>query len=115
MFPRQADAVLCARRGGAVTSPPVDLGGDDEVTPPPAVFADGFAHDDFRLAGGIAFGRVEEVDAGVVGGLHTFVGDVLGGELVDVCEDRKREKKRRGGRGEGEERLGVRRLKKLRR
>lgn len=67
MFPRQPAVVDGIVAEGAAK---VDLGGDDEVVALPAKLLDRLAHHSLRLSRGIALGAVEEVDAGVVRGLH---------------------------------------------
>jgi hypothetical protein len=71
MLPRQP---VIVNRVIAERAAPVDLGGDDNVVAFPAELLDAFAHYFFRLAGGVAFRAVEEVDAGVVGGFHAGEG-----------------------------------------
>lgn len=48
------------------------LGGDDEVVLLPAEFLDCLSENNLRLSAGVYFGGIEEVDAGIVGYLHTF-------------------------------------------
>lgn len=43
---------------------------NDKITALPAKVLDSLSHHDLRLAGGIVLGRVEEVDAKIVGLLH---------------------------------------------
>ncbi len=56
---------------------PVDLGGDDVVGAFPAGLGEDGAHDFLGDAVGVDLGVVEEVDAGVPGGVHAFGGEVL--------------------------------------
>lgn len=59
---------------------PINLGRNNEVIPLPSEFLDRLPHYSFRLAGRVALGAVEEVDAGVVGGFHAAEGALFSDE-----------------------------------
>jgi hypothetical protein len=61
---------------GSVAAPE-DLARDDEAFVRPAHFLEDVAHDDFRSAGRVGLGIVEEIDAVIIRLLHEIGGDVV--------------------------------------
>ncbi len=71
MLPRQAPVVdrIVAKRPS-----PIQFRRDDQIIPLPCKFLNGLTHHAFRLTLRIAFGTVEEINAGVIGSFHAGEG-----------------------------------------
>ena len=61
--------------GAVVLRPEIYLAGNKKAAAPPAGFFQDIAHDHLGLAVGVTLGIVEEVHAGIVGGMQQVAGD----------------------------------------